>query len=141
MWYKTAAIVPNTSMLFKIKHLPDNYVLILIFGPLGFFRTVIRTYYFFISYNNIYVNYFFKSLLVNLKGYLSYSSGVSYLIKMGVTHLFKGYRAVIRVIGVGYKMELVKSDRLVISLGYSHKINVRLPHFIKIHIMKKRTLL
>ena len=45
------SIVPNTSMLFKIKHLPENYVLVLIFGPLGFFRTVIRTSCFIISYN------------------------------------------------------------------------------------------
>ena len=128
-------------MLFKIKHLPENYVLVLIFGPLGFFRTVIRTSCFVISYNNIYVNYFSKNMLNNLRGYLSYSSSVSYLINTGVLNLFRGYRSVIRVIGVGYKIELVRSDKLVIALGYSHKISIRLPHFIKIHIMKKRTLL
>lgn len=126
-------------MLFKIKHLTKNYVLVLIFGPLGLFRTVIKTFCFIVTYNNIYVNYFHKNLLVNLKNSLSYSSSVSYLIKMGVLHLFRGYRAVIRVIGVGYKIELVKSNKLLINLGYSHKLNIQLPHFIKIHIMKKRT--
>jgi len=140
MGYKTAAIVPSTTTLFKIKHFPNEYVLVLIFGPLGFFRTVIKTSRFFISANNIYVNYFYKGLLSNLKNNISYSSSVSYLIKTGVLHLFRGYRAVIRVIGVGYKIDLVKSNKLTIALGYSHKINIQLPHFIKIHIMKKKTL-
>src|SRR4051812_48399522 len=128
-------------MLFKIRHFSNEYTLVLIFGPLGFFRTVIKTSCFTVSPNNIYVNYFSENLLNNLKNSLSYGSSVSYLINMGVLHLFKGYRAVIRVIGVGYKIELVKSNQLLISLGYSHKINIRLPHFIKIHIMKKRTFL
>jgi len=141
VWYKTAAVVPNTSMLFKIKHLAKDYVLILIFGPLGFFRTIIKTFCFIVSCNNIYVNYFHKNLLNNLKNSLSYSSSVSYLNKLSVLHLFRGYRAIIRVIGVGYKIDLVKSNKLVIALGYSHKLNIQLPHFIKIHIMKKRTLL
>jgi len=80
-------------------------------------------------------------MLNSLKNSLSYSASVSYLIKLGVLHLYRGYRAVIRVIGVGYKIELVTSNKLVIALGYSHKLIVKLPHYIKIHIMKKRILL
>jgi ribosomal protein L6P/L9E len=65
---------------------------------------------------------------------------VAYLLKMGVANLFKGYRAVIRVIGVGYKLELIKSNHLQISLGFSHKIKLKIPYYIKIHIFKKKTI-
>ena len=47
-----------------------------------------------------------------------------------VTWVSEGYTKSLEINGVGYKFE-VSGDKLVLSIGYSHKVDVKLPVWIK----------
>jgi len=84
---------------------------------------------------------FFNSYFIDLvKRKVSYLTSVGDLLRSGIINLSKGYMCYVRVKGVGYKIEQLKSSELSIILGYSHKVIIKVPFFLKVHVLKKRTL-
>jgi len=55
---------------------------------------------------------------------------------MSLTHGFKEY---LRVRGVGYKFQLTKNNILLIDVGYSYKLEIKLPKEYKITFSKKQS--
>lgn len=49
-----------------------------------------------------------------------------------------GFRKNLTINGVGYKAEVIEEE-LVLSLGYSHKVNIEIPKNISIEVDKKKT--
>ncbi|MCX5718616.1 MAG: 50S ribosomal protein L6, partial [Nitrospirae bacterium] len=52
------------------------------------------------------------------------------IISNMVTGVSQGYQKVLEIVGVGYRAQ-VKGDKIVLTLGYSHPIEVQLPEGIK----------
>ncbi|MCX5720226.1 MAG: 50S ribosomal protein L6, partial [Nitrospirae bacterium] len=50
----------------------------------------------------------------------------------------QGYQKVLEIVGVGYRAQ-VKGDKIVLTLGYSHPIEVQLPEGIKASVDTKQT--
>jgi len=139
--YKSIAITLPKNILIKIKYLTSNKFLIWFFGPLGIIKTVINKVDFIIDYYRLLVLVFKKSSIYYIKNKTSYCESVAHLFKFSLFNNNKGYTCFMRLKGVGYKIEQKKSDSLLISLGYSHKLNIQIPSFIKVCILKKRTIL
>lgn len=55
-----------------------------------------------------------------------------------VVGVSQGYRKVLDIVGVGYKAQ-VTGDKLMLSLGYSHPIEVQLPEGVKASVDPKQT--
>ncbi len=53
----------------------------------------------------------------------------------GVSH---GYQKIMEIVGIGYKAQVI-GDKLVLTLGYSHPIEVPLPEGIKASVDAKQT--
>ncbi len=49
-----------------------------------------------------------------------------------VTGLTDGFKKTLQIEGVGYKMEVVGKDKLVLSVGFSHKVDLTAPEGITI---------
>lgn len=60
------------------------------------------------------------------------------LIQNMVTGVSEGYKKVLEIVGIGYKAQ-VQGDRIVLSLGYSHPVEFKLPGDIKAEVDKKQT--
>ncbi len=60
------------------------------------------------------------------------------IISNMVAGVSQGYRKVLEIVGVGYKAQ-VTGDKLMLSLGYSHPIEVQLPEGVKASVDPKQT--
>jgi ribosomal protein L6P/L9E len=94
-----------------------------------------------INFYRLSVFYFDETLVNLIKNKISYLTSVGDFIKKGIINICKGYSCYVRIKGVGYKIEQKVSNYLTITIGYSHKVNIKLPNFIKIHILKKRIII
>lgn len=100
-----------------------------------------------ISDNNLVLT---KSKLVNTQSFyktfqkkyekkiVQYSSLINRQLQTAILHATVGMKKYLLVRGVGYKF--IKKDRyLMLQVGYSHKINVLIPSFVKTKVNKKST--
>lgn len=76
------------------------------------------------------------------KGYekklIQYTSLLNKQLQTAILHATVGIKKYLLVRGVGYKF--IKKDKyLILQVGYSHKINVLIPSFIKTKVNKKST--
>jgi len=53
--------------------------------------------------------------------------------------LTTGFKAYLRVRGVGYKFEVIENNVLVIDIGYSYKLEIKIPQKYKIKFSKKQS--
>jgi len=60
------------------------------------------------------------------------------IISNMVTGVSQGYQKVLEIVGVGYRAQ-VTGDKIVLTLGYSHPIEVQLPEGIKASVDTKQT--
>jgi large subunit ribosomal protein L6 len=60
------------------------------------------------------------------------------IISNMVTGVSQGYKKVLEIQGVGYKVQ-ISGDKLVFALGYSHPVEVQLPEGIKASVDAKQT--
>jgi large subunit ribosomal protein L6 len=56
-----------------------------------------------------------------------------------VTGVSQGYQKILEIVGIGYKAQVV-GNKLVLTLGYSHPVEVQLPEGIKASVDAKQTL-
>lgn len=61
------------------------------------------------------------------------------LIANMLTGVSQGYQKILEIVGVGYKAQVV-GNKLVLTLGYSHPVEVQLPEGIKASVDAKQTL-
>jgi large subunit ribosomal protein L6 len=60
------------------------------------------------------------------------------IISNMVIGVSQGYQKVLEIIGIGYKAQVI-GNKLVLSLGYSHPVEVQLPEGIKASVDAKQT--
>ena len=95
---------------------------------------------------NVIVNIDSKNYILELKANSSLTCTKALLktnlslIKKKIKGVFQGYKRQIYLKGVGYKFQ-VNNDYLILTLGFSHDILVKIPKQIKIQIIKKSTTL
>ena len=56
-----------------------------------------------------------------------------------LTGVSQGYQKILEIVGIGYKAQVV-GNKLVLTLGYSHPVEVQLPEGIKASVDAKQTL-
>jgi len=61
----------------------------------------------------------------------------SKLINNILFNINRGYTCYVRVKGIGYKLEFLNLNTLSVNLGYSHLLNIKIPYFLKVAILKK----
>jgi len=72
------------------------------------------------------------------KKLIQYTSLLNKQLQTAILHATVGIKKYLLVRGVGYKF--IKKDKyLMLQVGYSHKINVLIPSFIKTKVNKKST--
>jgi len=57
-----------------------------------------------------------------------------------LTGVSQGYQKILEIVGIGYKAQVV-GNKLVLTLGYSHPVEVQLPEGIKASVDAKQILL
>lgn len=62
------------------------------------------------------------------------------LLQNMVTGVSEGYTRVLELVGVGYRAQ-VQGDKLVLTVGYSHPVEFKLPQGIKAEVDKKQTII
>lgn len=60
------------------------------------------------------------------------------IISNMITGVSQGYQKVLEIVGVGYKAQLA-DNKLILSLGYSHPVEFRIPEGIKASVDAKQT--
>lgn len=64
--------------------------------------------------------------------YKNYHGTANALIKNMITGVTEGYQKQLEAIGVGYRFQTKGSDTLVVTAGYSHPVEVKVPAGMKI---------
>jgi large subunit ribosomal protein L6 len=60
------------------------------------------------------------------------------LLQNMVTGVSEGYTRVLELVGIGYRAQ-AQGDKLVLTVGYSHPVEFKLPEGIKAEVDKKQT--
>jgi len=137
---KSSSMIIPKSVLIKIKYIGKNNFQLWIFGPLSIVKLTLAKINSFLNYYRLLiVNFNFLHSLTRKK--MAYSESVAHLLKFSFINTNKSYMCYMRIKGVGYKIEQKLAGLLVVTLGYSHKINIKIPQYIKICILKKRTII
>jgi len=139
--FKTTTVVIPKNILIKIKHLRSNEFLIWLFGPLCTVKVVISKVFALSTYYGLLLLIFDISSSRSFNKKTAYCESVAHLLKFGFINNSRSYVCYLRIKGVGYKMEHKSSNILSIVLGYSHKLNIKIPTYIKVCILKKRVVL
>jgi ribosomal protein L6P/L9E len=140
MIFKSSTAMLSENILIKIRPLENNNFLVWLFGPLGSIKISLQSTSLFLLKNSLLI------LLIELRNNsinkkIAYCEGSSHLIKSGSFNLSRGYMLYMKIKGVGYRLEYTNSKTLSITLGYSHKITLTIPFYIKVCILKKRIVL
>jgi ribosomal protein L6P/L9E len=136
---KSSSMIIPKSILIKIKYVGRNNYKIWLFGPMATVKVTLGKIASLLSYYRLLIiNFNFSE--DTLKNKMAYCESVAHLLKFAFINVNKSYMCYIRVKGVGYKIERSFSNALTVNLGYSHKINVKIPSYIKICVLKKRTI-
>ncbi|OZJ05487.1 hypothetical protein BZG36_01624 [Bifiguratus adelaidae] len=56
------------------------------------------------------------------------------LIQNAITGVLDGYRVPLRLVGVGYRASLEEGGILALKLGFSHPVDIPIPHGIKVNV-------
>ena len=106
---------------------------IILKGVFGHFKIKIENFF-----QVIFINQILKIKLLKKNNFIkAYWGTFRILINNTIQGLFKLHLTKIKFVGVGYKANL-KKNLLIFRLGFSHKIFILLPKFIKIIKIKKR---
>jgi len=138
---KSIAIVLPKNVLVKMKYMGDNRTMVWLFGPMGGIKNIICKVSIFVNYYKLLILFFRAWDMYHVKKKIAYCESVARKLKVDFINSTKSYLCYMRIRGVGYKLEVQNSNSLVITIGYSHKISIKIPLFIKICILKKRTII
>ena len=137
---KSTSVIVSRNVLIKIKSIDSNTHLIWFFGPIGVTKLELAKVPFLLMHYRLLILVFSLRALLNKKT-SAYCESVGHLIKATHINTSKSYVNYMRVKGVGYKLEQKNPKQLIIVLGYSHKILMDIPSYIKICILKKRIII
>jgi ribosomal protein L6P/L9E len=140
MILKSSTAMVSKNILIKIRSLGSNNFLLWLFGPLGAIKIFLQSTSLVVLSDHVLI-LLIELINDSLSKRIAYSEGLAHLIRSGSFNLSKGYVLYMKTKGVGYKLEYFNSRTLSITLGYSHKINLTIPFYIKVCILKKRIML
>lgn len=122
-------------------YLPGNEKSVIwTFGSFGIIKTLVNYKNFFIS-NSVLVSFIRLKTFFLIKKMLGLLLSQAKLINNVLFNINRGYTCYVRIKGIGYKLDFLDSNTLSINLGYSHLLNIKIPYFLRIVILKKRIIL
>lgn len=138
MFYKTTSLIIPKNILIKIKYLGLNNFIIRFFGPLSVIKLKIVAVSSLVRYYDLLLITFCRSKGDILRKEIAYYESVAHILKFSFINVIKSYSCFMRIKGVGFKLEHVKANIVQATLGFSHKIIINIPNFIRLCVLKKR---